>query len=112
MKAIELEEDDGFITVTFGGVEQQLDLYQVHNRLNDMAIRLQDKPGEWLAAIVEYLSELGLPGVSQRQACKFNDKVLARMDELGALAKKKAPSSESVSPTPNLSDSTVSRSCA
>lgn len=110
MQPIQLE-DDGFITVKLGEAEMQLDLYQVHNQMVELQRRLAGKPTHELhQAIVDMLREHGLPGCSHRLADRFAVAVSERVNALEEAAKKKAPSSESASPTPDLHVSMVPKS--
>ena len=60
--AIDLGDDDGFISVTIGGVTQSLDLYAVVNRLVDIN---QEREDAKQTAYVALISELGFPSASK-----------------------------------------------
>lgn len=88
MKEIDLGDDDGYVTVKFGGHEVRLDLYQAYNRLLDLDDAVEPdeegrKPrGVWLERVATWLRELGFEGVSHRLADRFAETIFGRVKEL------------------------------
>lgn len=75
--------DDGFLEVAIGATAARLDLYEVYYRLLEIDRDTEGKPlREYLAAIGQYLQELGYGAVSQRAAERFSAAVSERVKAL------------------------------
>jgi hypothetical protein len=111
MTPLDLGHDDGYLDVTIGNDTVKVDLFLVGNRVLELQQRDRDKPmAEQHQAIVDLMKELRLPAVSHRVADRFACGILDKLADVGALAKKKEPSSDSPSPTPEAAASTASAS--
>ena len=81
---IDLGEDVGYVEVKVQGVQQRLDLWQVNNRLAELAREHQGQPPElYHAAVVRLLQELGYPEVSHHTDDRFVGAIIAQVKSLG-----------------------------
>lgn len=92
--------DDGLIPVTIKGSDgsemtKELDLYELHDRLADLAGK---EPGQFLAGVAAYLHARGFPPVSHRLADRLARKVFELVDRLRAEEKNGQAGGAGVSP--------------
>lgn len=85
-------EDDGFIEVEIGGIEKEIDVYDVYNRLLEFRQQVDDTfpdapqvthRREFNTRIVTLLAELGFGVVSSRAADRFAVELFSAVDNLG-----------------------------
>ena len=100
MGDIDLGEEDGFITVTFGGASLRLDLYDTNDKLVP-CLKSGDDEGQG-KALIALMGRLGFPEPSRRVAVRFANAVIAAVNEdskknSGSAA---APSSTASTPAP------------
>jgi hypothetical protein len=94
MNDIDLGDDDGFLRLTIAGVEQQLDLWQVHARIAAYHQQHKTAPDEtYHEGLVGLIEDLGYPRVSHRLAQRFVQTILAAVTD-----QKKTPSAPADSP--------------
>lgn len=76
-------DDIGYIKVQIGDVEQDIDAWEVNNRLVAIHEDHQGKPAhEQNAAVVEMMQSLGFPKVSHMAAHRFSIAITNRVGEL------------------------------
>jgi hypothetical protein len=70
---IDLTEDDGAVKVLGpDGLEIDLDLYRIHDRLVEITQAHKDKPSEEFAdALLQFMQQCGLPRTTYKQALYF-----------------------------------------
>lgn len=90
---IDLGEDFSFVKVVLGGAELDLDAFGVCNRLSELHARHEGSADDFLAAVCEYLKELGFPPAGKGMADRFADKMFAHVQAVRERIKKNDTSS-------------------
>ena len=73
--------DDGFIDVRIGDIVQQIDIYEVYNRINE-ALKSTEIISEQNAKLQEIVERCGFPRPSQRVAVIFANSITSHIEEL------------------------------
>lgn len=77
MAGIDLGEEDGYVTVAFGGAEVRLDLFDTHSKVRDYHEHNKSLPdGQYSDGLVALMRDLGIGPCSHRVAQRFVERVL------------------------------------
>ena len=79
MSMIDLGEDDGYISVKFGQIEANLDVFDVNDKINAERLKAGEDMSAWRAGIIEILRGYGFPTVTGKVAYRFVEAVNAVM---------------------------------
>lgn len=81
---INLDDDEGWFSLSYRGEVKTFDLYEVHARLFALHERCkgQEDTSAWLRGVADYLQEQGVGPVSLLVADQFAAGVFRRMQEL------------------------------
>lgn len=99
--AIDLGEDDGYVTIRLAGTEVSVDLFQTHARIYDYHEKHKTLPDDqYNDGLVALMVGLGLPSCSHRVANRFVQAINQRIQSLKKTLDLPAPSPASTGSTP------------